>query len=83
MTTDGVTSENSDPFYNGLAPFHDFAAFVEFDAYEPVPDDWIVMIADVQKSTRAIEEGHYKDVTLGGAASITAVLNTCGDIEGP
>ncbi len=83
MTTDGVTSGNSNLFYNGLAPFHDFAEFVEFDAYEPVPDDWIVMIADVQGSTRAIEEGHYKDVNMVGAASITAVLNTCGDIEVP
>ena len=83
MTTERVTSGNSDLFYNGLAPFYDFAEFVELDAYAPVPDDWIVMIADVQGSTRAIEEGHYKDVNMVGAASITAVLNTCGDIEVP
>jgi hypothetical protein len=83
MTTDRVTSGNSDLFYNGLAPFYDFTEFVEIDAYEPVPDDWIVMISDVRGSTRAIEEGHYKDVNMVGAASITAVLNTCGDIEVP
>ena len=83
MTTDRVTSGNTDLFYNELAPFRDFAEFVEFNAYEPVPDDWIVMIADVQGSTRAIEDGHYKDVNMVGAASITAVLNTCGDIEVP
>ncbi len=83
MTTDRVTSGNSDLFYNGLAPFYDFAEFVEIDVYEPVPDDWIVMISDVRGSTRAIEEGHYKDVNMVGAASIIAVLNTCGDIEVP
>ncbi len=83
MTTDRATSGNSDLFYNELAPFHDFADFIELNAYEPVPDDWIVMIADVQRSTRAIEEGHYKDVNMIGAASITAVLNTCGDVEVP
>jgi hypothetical protein len=83
MTSDGFTSGNSDLFYNELAPFHDFAEFVEFNAYEPVPEDWIVMIADVQGSTRAIEEGHYKDVNMVGAASITAVLNTCGEIQVP
>ncbi len=83
MTTDRVTSGNSDLFYNGLAPFYDFPEFVEIDAYEPVPNDWIVMISDVRGSTRAIEEGHYKDVNMVGAASITAVLNTCGDIEVP
>ena len=76
-------SGNSDQFYNALAPIHDFADFVELDAYEPVPDDWIVMISDVQGSTRAIEEGRYKHVNMVGAASITAVLNTCGKIEVP
>ncbi len=83
MTAGRVGSGKSDLFYHMLAPFYDFAEFVGFDAYEPVPDDWIVMIADVQGSTRAIEEGHYKDVNMVGAASITAVLNTCGDIEVP
>ena len=83
MATDRVASRPSDRFYNELAPFHDFAAFVEFDAYEPVPDDWVVMISDVQGSTRAIEEGRYKDVNMVGAASITAVLNICGDIAVP
>ena len=83
MTTDRVTSGNSDLFYNELAPFYDFAEFVELNAYDPVPDDWIVMISDVQGSTRAIEEGRYKDVNMVGAASITAVLNTCGEIEVP
>ncbi len=83
MTTDRVTSGNSDLFYNELAPFYDFAEFVELNAYDPVPDDWIVMISDVQGSTRAIEEGRSKDVNMVGAASITAVLNTCGEIEVP
>ena len=83
MTTGSVTLGNSDTFYNELAPFYDFAEFAELNAYEPVPDDWIVMIADVRGSTRAIEEGRYKDVNMVGAASITAVLNTCGEIEVP
>lgn len=83
ITTERIMPRNSDLFYNELAPFDDFAEFVEFTAYEPVPDDWIVMIADVQASTQAIEEGRYKDVNMVGAASITAVLNICGDIEVP
>ena len=68
MTASHVTSANSDLFYDGLAPFYDFAEFVELDAYAPVPDDWIVMIADVRGSTRAIEEGRYKDVNMVGAS---------------
>ena len=70
MTADGVTSANSDLFYSELTPFYDFAEFVDLNAYEPLPEDWIVMIADVQGSTRAIEEGHYKDVNLVGAREL-------------
>ncbi|MFP6740221.1 MAG: DUF3095 family protein [Alphaproteobacteria bacterium] len=80
---DRIPSATTDRFYNELVPFQDFAAFVEFDSYEPVPDDWVVMITDVQGSTRAIEEGRYKDVNMVGAASITAVLNVCGDFAVP
>ena len=83
MAAERAGSGKSDLFYTTLAPFYDFTEFVEFDAYEPVPDDWVVLIADVQGSTRAIEEGRYKDVNMVGAASITAVLNTCRDIEVP
>jgi len=83
MAAERAGSGKSDLFYTTLAPFYDFTEFVEFDAYEPVPDDWVVLIADVQGSTRAIEEGRYKDVNMVGAASITAVLNTCGGIEVP
>jgi hypothetical protein len=32
-------SGNTDRFYGELASFHGFAAFVEFDAHEPLPDD--------------------------------------------
>ena len=83
MTTDRAANGNADFFYNELASFDDFAEFVELDEYTPLPDDWVVMISDVQGSTRAIEAGQYKNVNMVGAASITAVLNACGDIEVP
>jgi Protein of unknown function (DUF3095) len=83
MAADRMKSGNSDLFYNELAPFYNVAEFVELDAYAPVPDDWIVMIADVEGSTRAIERGQYKNVNIVGAASITAVLNTSGAIALP
>ena len=83
MPAEDVGSGNSDLFYNTLESFHDFAEFADFGAYDPVPDDWVVAIADVRGSTQAIEEGRYKDVNMVGAASITAILNICGDIEVP
>ena len=72
-----------DRFYNDLAPFDVFGEFAELGAYEPVPDDWHVVIADIRGSTKAIEAGRYKDVNMVGAAAITAVLNVCGDVEVP
>ena len=73
----------NDRFYAELEPFRRFDDFTAFDAYAPVPDDWVVMIADVEGSTRAIEAGNYKAVNMVGAASITAVLNVRDGIEIP
>jgi Protein of unknown function (DUF3095) len=73
----------NDRFYSELPPFRRFDDFTAFEAYAPVPADWVVMIADVEGSTRAIEAGNYKAVNMVGAASITAVLNIRGGIEIP
>ncbi len=70
-------------FYAALPAFDHFDEFVDFSAYTPVPQDWVVMITDVQGSTQAIADGRYKDVNMVGAATITAVLNACGDVEVP
>ena len=78
-----MNRSNDDHFYARLTAFERFDDFVDFDAYAPVPDDWVVMISDVKGSTKAIEQGRYKDVNMVGAASITAILNVCGDIEVP
>jgi len=74
---------SSDRFYNDLAPFKQFDEFTAFEAYTPVPADWVVMIANIEGSTRAIEAGNYKAVNMVGAASITAVLNTRGEVDIP
>ncbi len=72
-----------DRFYADLAPFDRFTDLADVSAYAALPDDWLVLCADVRGSTQAIEEGRYKDVNLIGAACITAVLNVSGDIEVP
>jgi hypothetical protein len=83
MTGDKAGQTAADRFYNALAPFRRFDDFTDLGAYEPVPDDWVVMIADVEGSTRAIGQGRYKAVNMVGAASITAVLNIRGAVEIP
>lgn len=66
---------NGNYFYRELEAFDDFADIANPEHYVAAPDDWQVVIADVEGSTRAITEGRYKDVNLIGAASINAVLN--------
>ena len=41
----------------------------------PAPEDWWVVVMDVVDSTRAIDQGRYRDVNVLGAALITAFIN--------
>lgn len=72
-----------DNFYRDLVPFAEFSEIANLDSYVPVPDDWVVALADIRGSTKAIEEGRYKDVNMAGAASITAILNACKPLDIP
>jgi len=72
-----------DNFYKDLPAFSEFGKITNFASYAPVPEDWVVALADIRGSTPAIEQGHYKDVNMAGAASITAILNACKPLEIP
>lgn len=48
-----------------------------------MPEDWTVFIADIKNSTRAIEQGLYKEVNLIGAASISLSIQALDDVEFP
>ena len=78
-----TTTADSERFYADLPSFSEFERFAEFDAYRPVPDDWVVLAGDVRGSTAAIEDGRYRAVNLVGAAVITAVLNACQGVDLP
>jgi hypothetical protein len=70
-------------FYADISSFDDFSQVANFDQYKIAPDDWFVVIADIQGSTRAIGEGRYKEVNMIGAACINAVLNISAQGEIP
>ena len=57
-------------FYEKIPATFAFNDFANPDAYLEVPSDWHVAITDVVGSTKAIEEGRYKDVNAIGVASI-------------
>ncbi len=40
-----------------------------------VPDDWYIIIADIQNSTEAVASGRHNDVNLVAAGSLIAALN--------
>ncbi len=70
-------------FYADLPAFTDFALVGEMGGYAEMPDDWVLLAADIVKSSEAIAQGRYKDVNMVGAAVISAVLNALGEVEAP
>lgn len=82
-TTREGSHQNSETFYDKMSPFTDFKASTQLTHYQPLPDDWVVVIADVHASTSAIEEGRYKDVSALGVATIVAVLNAVKPLKIP
>ena len=69
---------SEDDFYSDLPEFADFGVGENLDDFHPVPDDWVVLAADIVQSRKAIEQGRYKEVNMIGAAVIAAVLNRLG-----
>ena len=57
----------SDDFYAALPVFRDFTQVTEPKLFTPLPDGWLVGVADVVQSTKAIEENRYKAVKAGAA----------------
>jgi len=70
-------------FYSDLESFGSFAGISNLPHYREAPDDWLIVVADIQGSTKAIDEGRYKDVNMVGAACIMAVLYVTRGFEMP
>lgn len=75
--------ETQDDFYKDLKAFDNFTSVTDLSYYSPLPDDWDVVLTDITSSTRAIEQGRYKDVNLVGAACITAVTRALPEQKFP
>ncbi len=73
----------SDLFYQRLKRFSQFSDFTEESHYKALPADWSVIITDIRGSTKAIAEGHYKEVNTIGAASIVVVRKAMGLLDFP
>ena len=65
--SDGRRSED---FYTGLPPIRGFANVADPVGYRPLPDDWLIGVADVEDSTKAVQAKRFKAVNLAGASVI-------------
>jgi Protein of unknown function (DUF3095) len=65
----------TDDFYASLPMFRDFTQVTDDARFSPLPDGWMVGVADVVQSTKAIQENRYKAVNMAGAAVIVAITN--------
>ena len=76
-------SKDSRYFYRDIKALESFELAANGSLHSHIPDDWWVVVADISGSTKAIEDGRYKDVNTIGAATIMAVINVDRDIEIP
>lgn len=78
-----MNAVSSDQFYASVPIFANFEGVVDTGNYRPLPDGWILALADIVGSTQAIEGGRYKDVNMAGASVISAILNAVGEDDYP
>lgn len=77
---DMTTDEN---FFASVPLFSAFEGVTDAGNYRPLPEGWVLALADIVGSTQAIAGGRYKDVNMAGASVISAVLNAVGKGDYP
>ena len=70
-------------FYARLPVFDHFSQLTDPGLYMPAPDDWILGLSDIVRSTSAIAAGRYKEVNTAAASVIAAMSNRLGTSEFP
>lgn len=70
-------------FYQSMVPFKDFSELSTNQNFHSVPESWYVIITDVRGSTKAIQEGRYKQVNIIGASCISSAVNVMRFYEFP
>lgn len=70
-----MTRESDAAFYSAIPVFNDFGRLMEPSLYRPLPEGWLIGIADIVRSTDAIAGRRYKAVNMAGAAVIAAMTN--------
>jgi hypothetical protein len=78
-----VETSNPSDFYAAIPVFRRFGRLMDPALYAPLPADWLIGVADIVESTRAIAEQRYKAVNMAGASVIAAVTNALAGRDFP
>ncbi|MCD2473194.1 DUF3095 domain-containing protein [Jiella sp. MQZ9-1] len=71
----GGSADDALTLFEALPVETDFARLADPAVYHPLPGDWLVGLADIERSTDAVDAGHYKAVNTVAAAVIAAIAN--------
>ncbi|WP_222333781.1 DUF3095 domain-containing protein [Rhizobium leguminosarum] len=80
---DDMKTVTDEDFFAEVPLFSEFEGVTDASNYRPLPDGWVLALADIVGSTQAIGAGRYKDVNMAGASVISAVLNAVGKGDYP
>lgn len=70
-----MDAKSSSEFYEQLPVLASFGDASNLNNYAPLPADWLIGVADIAGSTKAVEAGKYKTINMIGAAVISAQIN--------
>ncbi len=62
-------------FFSNLSPLSDWMEIGSPAAYKDIPDGWWVLMTDIKGSTKAVQEGKYKQINMLGVCAIISVQN--------
>jgi hypothetical protein len=77
------STPGTDGFYGSIPVFRGFSSLMDPKLYSRLPDDWVIGVADIVESTKAIAAQRYKAVNMAGASVIAAVTNALEGREFP
>jgi hypothetical protein len=73
----------ADDFYTSIEKADSLDDVFGESMFKDVPRDWWIALTDVVASTKAIEEGRYKEVNSAGSLPVMAISNYLGNMDFP
>ncbi len=70
-------------FFKTIPKVTQFVSVIDKDNFIAAPDDWIIVIANIRNSTKAVDNGKHKDVNTISGAVICAVKNATENRDWP